>query len=113
MRVHFYIEANPIRAGLFKFENLKLFKYSSFRFYAHGITDELTQLLEIPTWYDELGRTPKERQLRYRKLFRKYLDDTGESKTDRELYKRVFIGSFVWISKQELRVKTYLDNNSS
>jgi len=32
MRAHMYVEANPIRAGIRKFENLKLYRFSSFHF---------------------------------------------------------------------------------
>src|SRR5690606_18678822 len=62
MRVHFYIEANPIRANMCAPENLKNYKYNTFKFYAYGIRDEHTSLLTIPQWYLDLGKTAQERQ---------------------------------------------------
>ena len=75
MKVHFYIEANPIRANMYKFENLKVFKFSTFRYFAFGITDEYTKMIEVPQWYINLGRTPELRQRKYRSLFKKYLEE--------------------------------------
>lgn len=74
MRVHFYIEANPIKACIGKSPNdLVGFTYNSYRFYAHGIKDEVTKDLVEPEWYLELGPTPELRQRAYRELFRQYL----------------------------------------
>lgn len=73
MRLHFYVEANPVRAGICKAEHLRFFKYSSYRFFAYGIRDNFTQLLTPPDWYLRLGSTAKDRQRRYRKLFWEYL----------------------------------------
>lgn len=73
MRVHFYIEANPIRSKLCSLEQLREYKHCSYRYYAHGETDETTSILTPPQWYIDLGKTPKERQKIYRKLFANYI----------------------------------------
>jgi putative transposase len=92
MRAHFYIEANPIRAGKCSEKQLRGYKFSSYRFYAYGIKDEWTHLLTIPDWYMELGQTALQRQHRYRTLFFEYL----MKKVDRtELY-TPFVGSPLW-----------------
>ncbi len=75
MRVHFYIEANPVRAQMVKAENLRFYKYSSYKFYAHGIRDGWSKLLTIPDWYIKLGKTRRERQSKYRRLFLEYLEN--------------------------------------
>jgi len=93
MRVHFYIEANPIRAGLCKAENLHLQKYSSYKFYAYGIKDEFTSLLTIPDWYLNLGDTAKQRQEKYRKLFYLYLKESPDLKP---LHLQPFLGCELW-----------------
>lgn len=100
MRVHFYIEANPIRAGMRKFENLKLFQYSSYGFYAFGITDFFSKYLTPPKWYLELGDTAKKRQEKYRSLFKKYLDEGSPI----NLFKR-FLGEVAWIAEAEELLK--------
>ncbi len=92
MRVHFYVEANPIRAGKYIERKLKFNKYSSYRFYAYGIKDEFTKLLTTPEWYMELGTTERERQHKYRTLFLKYLEQTQ----DRTEFFQPFIGSQLW-----------------
>lgn len=73
MRVHFYIEANPIRAARCTINQLRFYKHSSYRFYAYGIQDEFTEILSVPEWYKQLGKTRFQRQHRYRALFQEYL----------------------------------------
>lgn len=97
MRVHFYIEANPIRAGFRTLENLKSYIYSSYGFYAYGIKSKFTHLLTIPEWYLALGETPKLRQQNYRKLFKEYLETY--SKKSSIFFKRAFIGDLLWVEK--------------
>ncbi len=62
MRVHFYIEANPIRAGMVKLEKFRYYFWNSYRYFAHGELDERTQQITPPQWYLELGVTVQERQ---------------------------------------------------
>jgi putative transposase len=73
MRVHFYIEANPLRAKMTK--DLKMYRFSSYRFYAWGVVDEYTAKLTPPAWYLALGKTAKRRQANYRALFDAYLKE--------------------------------------
>jgi REP element-mobilizing transposase RayT len=97
MRAHFYVEANPVRAGVCKPENLHRYKWSSYRFYAYGIVDEQTKILTPPDWYKTLGATAKERQARYRSLFMSYLRETeGDRPTESKVMKRYFIGDADW-----------------
>lgn len=92
MKVHFYIEANPIRAGKCSLKQLKHYQHSSYRFYAYGIKNELTELLTTPEWYEELGPTQQVRQHRYRSLFREYLNRA----LDRSEFFAPFIGTALW-----------------
>ena len=105
MRVHFYIEANPIRAGMVKLEKLKYFFWNSYRFYAYGVVDEWTQHLSPPQWYLDLGKTPPERQKAYRQLFRKYLEQTTLNWTQ---FLSHFIGDVLWVRSMESRLKEQL-----
>lgn len=93
MRLHFYIEANPLRANLVK--NLKLYPHSSYRFYAFGIKDEFTKMLTIPQWYLHLGRTPSQRQKKYRELFDRYLKESNQKILMYISHK--FIGEALWV----------------
>lgn len=97
MRVHFYIEANPIRAGFRKIDNLHLYKYSSYGFFAFGIKTAWTSLISIPEWYLELGDCWRTRQKNYRKLFRQYLD-LDHSHLDFFAY---YIGSILWVRRKK------------
>lgn len=101
MRVHFYIEANPIRAGKCTEKKLRGYPHSSYRFYAFGIKDSFTEILTIPEWYLQLGSTPKLRQRRYRALFLQYL---GHG-LDRAEFFSSFIGSPLWQLKEIALVK--------
>lgn len=91
--VHFYVEANPVRAKKIPIEKLKQYKYSSFRFYAYGIRDEFTEMLTIPDWYIALGKSAKDRQRAYRRLFMKYLKSKG---IEPHGFMKLFIGSPDW-----------------
>lgn len=103
MRVHFYVEANPIRAGFRTLENLKNYIYSSYGFYAYGRRTKFTHLLTIPEWYMNLGRNFRERQIRYRKLFREYLGEYHPVFSQK--YKKQFIGDSTWIAATLARIK--------
>lgn len=107
MRVQFYIEANPIRAGICTLENLKDDIYCSYGFYAYGIKSRFTSLLTPPEWYQNLGKTAQERQQQYRKLFKKYLETY--SKKSSTLFKRTFIGEMLWVEQKLLILKRALD----
>lgn len=107
MRLHFYIEANPIRAKFRTLENLKFYKYSSFGFYAYGIVSEFTYRLTIPNWYMNLGKTPQERKRKYRKLFTEYLGETID--LQKGTYLTLGIGDSLWLESfsRELRDQTF------
>lgn len=107
MRVHFYIEANPIRAGKFTEKQLRAYKYSSYRYYAFGIKDEFSEILTIPEWYKELGSTLLQRQHRYRTLFLQYLYKTMNTSE----FFAPFIGSNLWVFKIRLKVVTLMKSH--
>ncbi len=97
MRVHFYVEANPLRAQMVR--DLKLCEYSSYAYYAWGVVNEFTSNLTEPEWYIELGKTAKARQSRYRSLFNGYLGQTMNRL--KELTGSRFIGSDEWCEEKE------------
>lgn len=68
-----YVELNPVRAKMVK--NLKEYPWSSHKYKAEGTSDKL---IDEDFIYLGLGKTNKERQLKYKRLF---LEDI----TDREL----------------------------
>jgi len=76
--VHMYIEANPLRAGMVRnLSQLKNCRYSSYQYYAHGIENNFTKGLSIPSWYLLLGDSALIRQKAYRELFKEYLQRNG------------------------------------
>lgn len=101
MRAHFYVEANPIRAGICKVENLRAYIYSSYGYYAYGKQSKYTKLLTPPEWYNSLGKTSSERQMRYRRLFREYLLSMGYKLHN---FFEAFVGNSNWVSDQKERV---------
>jgi hypothetical protein len=105
-RVHFYIEANPIRAGIRKLENLQDFRYSTYGFYAFGKKTKFTHLITVPKWYLELGKTAAERQRKYRKLFRNYLESTSLS--NGSIFLKTYIGDPFWIKEVILQIKVII-----
>lgn len=111
MTVHFYVEANPIRAGRYKPEQLKLDRHNSFRFYAYGIVDEFTKHLETPSWYLALGNTREERQKNYRRLFYAYLRKSDL--INPVFILSLFIGDELWKLEQKARIRTLLQAKRS
>lgn len=102
MRLHFYIEANPIRAGLTILEKLRYYYWNSYRYYAYGEIDDVTSAITPPAWYIALGSTAKARQEKYRKLFRFYLE---QSLIQSKWFFARFIGNAEWIMRQEELLK--------
>lgn len=107
-RVHFYVEANPIRAGLCKLEELKNNPYSSYAFYAHGKRSKFTYLLTIPNWYIQLGNTWKSRQRRYRKLFELYLG--VDKKNEDSLHQGLYLGEEQWVEVARSTVRCWVSH---
>lgn len=110
IRVHMYIEANPIRAGKLTLNQLKYHKYSSYMFYAYGIKNKWTKWLTYPDWYLKLGKTLKECQRIYRELFLQYI---SEKNNDKNFFENSnFIGTTLWkYQKQVIIKKIILKNN--
>ena len=63
-RLMFYIDWNPVRAGLCA--HPADYEFSTYRFYAFGEVNTWTEGLTAPDWYLRLGSTPGKRQARYR-----------------------------------------------
>jgi putative transposase len=71
-----YIELNPVRKNLVR--KPEDYKYSSYRLYAQGVVNDL---VTTDFLYDELGKTPKERQKQYRELLvSQIIEDTHKRK---------------------------------
>lgn len=82
MAVHFYIEANPIRAGIDNLNSLRFNKFCSYGYFAFGVQNEYTTMITVPSWYTELADKSLDRQAIYRTMFSQYLsqntDGSGE-----------------------------------
>lgn len=71
----FYIDANPVRAGIVK--HPRDYRWSSYNYYAYGKQESWSVALTSPQWYLRLGRTPGARQRAYRRLCDSYLRSQG------------------------------------
>ena len=60
-----YIERNPLRADMVS--DLREYSWSSYRYYAHGVDDDL---VDTDPYYPQLGRTASARQEAYRQFVR-------------------------------------------
>lgn len=81
-RIMFYIDWNPVKAGMCAHPSE--YRYSSYRFYAFGETNDWTRHLTPPTWYLESADTPENRQLRYRQDCDRYHQEGRLPDEDRE-----------------------------
>lgn len=100
MEVVFYIHANPVRAGICK--DAKDFAFSTHRFYAFGKKEPWMKQIVLPGWYMRLGKTIKDRQRVYRRLFDAYLRRKGLIKVQHSIYGW---GSMLWVYKRKLHIR--------
>jgi putative transposase len=92
-----YVERNPLRAGMVK--DLKEYPWSSYRVYAYGKADGVTDRHEI---YDAMGRESGIRQRTYREYVCSNRD--REEQEIREKMARGVIGAEIYQEKIEKRV---------
>jgi len=97
MQTTFYVHANPVRAKMVN--NAANYKWSTHKLYAFGKREAWMRNVVFPKWYMSLGRTPKDRQKKYRRLFDAYLRNIGLIKQD--FLHAKFYGSPAWT--EELR----------
>lgn len=74
-------------------------------FYVYGIRTQFTERLTIPSWYLALGKTLRECQRKYRKLFRQYIE--AELENLKGIFLKRAIGDALWVEGflQELKDK--------
>jgi len=114
LRVHLYIEANPLRANLMSLSELKLYPYSSYGYYAYGIKSKWSHLLAEPDWYIELGSSPAMRQAKYRKIFANYIkDELIPTKLSKKFFFKNYIGCESWVEKMTNLTKVVLSTRES
>lgn len=118
MRLMFYMDCNPVMAGIVKHPTE--YKYSSCRFYAYGDVNDFTKHLDLPNWYMELGNTARKRQKKYRKLLDAYMRENEMLKDKKELFESIFIGRQLWretrariFKEQTKKVKSMLSVNDN
>ena len=91
----FYIDANPVRAGIVSHPSK--YPVSSYQFYAYGKKSRITQHLNPPRAYLDLGKTAEARQRKYRQLCDQYLGEAGlmDDNPSKEM-EALFIGTDLW-----------------
>ena len=97
LRVVFYLDCNPVRAGLVKHPTQ--YKYSTCRFYALGDKNAFTKHIDVGDWYLDLGNCAKTRQKKYRSLLDAYMREYGLIE-DTIIWTANFIGTDFWIEKR-------------
>jgi putative transposase len=96
MRCTFYIDCNPVRAGLIKHPtDVRWKNFSSCGYYALGRKNRFDEMLELPDWYLALGKTARQRQRKYRSLLDRYLIEHG-LKRDPKMSSGHFLGGELW-----------------
>ena len=104
LKVMFYGDANPVRAGMVSHPSK--YPFSTWHFYAYGKKSQHTKHLTAPKAYLALGKTPKARQKKYRSLCDAYLraagliNDQGTSEMESP-----FIGSTAWCKSRRQQIK--------
>lgn len=101
LQVIFYVHANPYLASMGRgvAEN---YQWSTFKLYAYGKRLAGMENIKLPRCYLKLGKTPEQRQKRFRKLFFQYLRRRGYNA--HSLYMK-FVGTEKWVEEQLNTVK--------
>jgi len=109
----FYIDCNPVRAGLARHPTDVRFKYfSSCRYYCFGEKNPYSDMLTVPQWYLELGSTPEQRQKKYRSMLDRYMIEKG-LKRDPRMGAGYFIGRIAWVQKKRRKITSKLRSQKS
>jgi len=101
-----YIELNPVRAGLAA--EPKDWHWSSYRFYAFGETDPLTEgLIDVDPYYLEIGHTAQARQKKYRENVEGIMKENFLSNIRERLDEGIFGGEdFVREAKERFKIRS-------
>jgi len=75
LTVMFYTDANSLKAGLV--ESAADWAWGSHAYYAYGVENRWSKLLDPPQAYLDLGDTPEERQEAYREGYAAYVASKG------------------------------------
>lgn len=100
----FYIDCNPVRAGIISHPtDIRFKEFSSCRFYCYGEKNSYTDMLTMPEWYKKLGNTARKRQHKYRSMLDKYLVERG-LKRDPKMGSGYSIGGELWVEEMRKRI---------
>jgi REP element-mobilizing transposase RayT len=103
-----YDHYNPVRAGIVPHAtHVKYRLYSSARYMAFGEKNEFTNMVTLPSWYLALGKTPQQRQRRYRQMLDEYMIEKG-MKQDPKKTVGYFIGSSLWVQAMRRQVRQWI-----
>jgi putative transposase len=105
-----YLDSNPVRAGIVK--HPKDYPWSSHNYYAYGQRRQWDKMLESPSWYKELGATPRLRQRAYRKLCDAYLRREGLLPQPGLTLGR-YVGEHEWVQRRQQRQRAALLKRTS
>lgn len=75
LRAMLYLDLNPVRAGIVRHPSRYI--YSTHRYYAWGEKNALSKGVNPPDEYLALGKTPSERQKKYRSICDAYMRELG------------------------------------
>jgi REP element-mobilizing transposase RayT len=108
IQVMLYDHFNPVRAHLIPDPTHVQWKlFSSARYLAYGEENEFTCMFTLPDWYLKLGKTPGQRQRKYRQMLDRFMIGQG-FKPDPKKSKGNFIGGDLWVEAMKLQVRDWL-----
>ena len=102
LNVMIYGNMNPVRAG--KVKHPKDYKWSSYRFYAYGEQMGTWDLTPAPA-YLNLGKTPEERQKKYREMVNTIVRNESLKRKKENYSRTLFIGSPHWVQENYDRIR--------
>ncbi len=107
----FYMDCNPVRAGIIKHPtDIRWKEFSSCRYYCYGEKNSYSDMLTEPEWYLKLGEDARSRQRKYRSMLDKFLIERG-LKRDPKLGSGCFIGGELWEYEMKKKLSGLLNKN--
>ena len=74
---------------------------------AFGEKNQFTDMITLPAWYLRLGKTPSQRQRKFRRMLDEYAVDKGH-KRDPKMSRGNFVGGDLWLKAMKRQVRDWM-----
>ena len=91
--------------------HVKWRNFSTARYMAFGEKNQFTDMITLPDWYMRLGKTPVQRQRKFRQMMDEYAIEKGY-KHDPKMARGNFVGESTWVKVRRGEVREWVKNRN-